>query len=128
MKRIFIISYSHIASDARVLRQLTWLEGRYEITTFGYGDRPDGNFECHRLATRESPNRLKGAIEIIGGLFDFFHSGRFSVEATSSLLSAASGEKFPELVIVSDIDSMPADLSAFGRNIRSLQVLLDLHE
>jgi glycosyltransferase involved in cell wall biosynthesis len=37
---ICILSFSHIASDARVLRQIEYLSPHYDITVVGYGDAP----------------------------------------------------------------------------------------
>ena len=40
--RLLIISYSTIASDARVLKQVRRLAGEYELHTVGYGPAPAG--------------------------------------------------------------------------------------
>ena len=40
--RLLIISYSTIASDARVLKQVRRLAGEYELHTVGYGPAPEG--------------------------------------------------------------------------------------
>ena len=39
-KRVCIISYSPIARDARVLRQIKYLGAHFDLTVIGYGARP----------------------------------------------------------------------------------------
>ncbi|WP_156251846.1 glycosyltransferase family 1 protein [Pseudactinotalea terrae] len=40
--RVLIISYSPLYRDARVLRQIRLLKDRYEVSTVGYGEAPEG--------------------------------------------------------------------------------------
>jgi hypothetical protein len=40
-KRLLILSFSDIAADARVLKQVKFFAERYDVTTFGYGEQPD---------------------------------------------------------------------------------------
>src|ERR1035437_8414823 len=39
--RLLILSFSNIAADARVLKQVTHFADRFEVTTYGYGPSPD---------------------------------------------------------------------------------------
>ncbi|WP_136706708.1 glycosyltransferase [Agromyces sp. H66] len=41
-ERLLILSFSPIANDARVLKQVEAFRDEYEVTTCGYGDAPDG--------------------------------------------------------------------------------------
>lgn len=38
--RLLILSFSNIAADARVLKQVALFADRYDVTTYGYGPRP----------------------------------------------------------------------------------------
>lgn len=38
--RLLILSFSNIAADARVLKQVSHFAGQYEVTTCGYGEQP----------------------------------------------------------------------------------------
>src|SRR5690606_23390547 len=40
--RVLVLSFSPIASDARVLKQVELLRGRSAVTTCGYGPAPEG--------------------------------------------------------------------------------------
>lgn len=42
MTRLLILSYSPIRSDARVRKQVALFRDRYEVTTCGYGEAPEG--------------------------------------------------------------------------------------
>ncbi len=44
MKKVLILSFSTIASDPRVMRQIRLLEHDYELTVAGHGERPAGSF------------------------------------------------------------------------------------
>ncbi len=39
--RLLILSFSNISADARVLKQVKYFAGRYDVTTYGYGPAPD---------------------------------------------------------------------------------------
>ncbi|TFV94947.1 glycosyltransferase family 1 protein [Orlajensenia leifsoniae] len=47
--RLLILSFSPIAGDARVLKQVEAFRDEYEVTTCGYGEAPDGVAEHIRI-------------------------------------------------------------------------------
>jgi len=49
MTRLLILSFSWIASDARVLKQVREFSRDYDVTTCGYGPAPDGVIEHIRI-------------------------------------------------------------------------------
>lgn len=46
---VLVLSFSRIVSDARVLKQVRMLSGRYRVTTCGFGPAPDGVARHHRI-------------------------------------------------------------------------------
>ena len=48
--RLLILSFSSIAGDARVLKQVRLFAERYEVTTCGFGPTPEGVAEHLELA------------------------------------------------------------------------------
>lgn len=47
--RLLIMSFSNIAADARVLKQVHHFADRYDVTTFGYGPTPDSRVQHIQL-------------------------------------------------------------------------------
>ena len=41
-KKLLIVSYSRLVSDARILKQINLFKDDYELTTCGYGPKPEG--------------------------------------------------------------------------------------
>ena len=59
---MLILSYSPIARDARVLKQVTRFTRDYEVTTCGYGPRPEGVAEHIEIPESESYHDLDGRL------------------------------------------------------------------
>lgn len=73
MKRVGIISFSNIARDARVLRQVKALGGIYDLTVMGLGEKPSGfdeknikwvNLEVTYRSPKSRLERLKNLARI----------------------------------------------------------------
>jgi hypothetical protein len=60
--RLLIISFSGIASDARVLKQVTEFAARYEVTTCGYGPAPEGVSQHIEIPSEMSYQDISGRL------------------------------------------------------------------
>lgn len=60
--RLLILSFSPIASDARVLKQVNEFSSRYDVITCGYGPSPAGVLEHHEIPRSASYQDLNGRL------------------------------------------------------------------
>lgn len=122
MKRVLVLSFSPIASDPRVMRQVRALEGRYRLTVAGYGPRPAGNFDFHDLAVAPPPleGKLVKAALLLAGLHRAHD--RWLPQARRAR-AALARERF-DLVVANDLGALPVALEI----AQGAPVLLDAHE
>lgn len=117
--KLLILSFSPIAQDARVLKQVGHFSSRYEVTTCGHGPSPDG---------------VAGHIEIPADLQAWRYSRRLLVARqftrayrTNAAIAFAAGRlagREFDIVIANDVDAVPLALEIAPR----LGVHADLHE
>ncbi|HEX2544585.1 MAG TPA: hypothetical protein VHL79_06895, partial [Ramlibacter sp.] len=122
MKRALVLSFSPIASDPRVMRQVQALQGRYALTVAGFGAAPAGELEFVALEP-EAPSRtgkLVKAATLLGGLNEFHYWRMPLVQRT---LAALQGRRF-DVVVTNDIIALPVALKLAN----GTPVLLDAHE
>jgi len=98
--RILCISLSPIVRDARVLRQISVLREFGEVTTVGYGPKPDS------VASHiEVPARLPSLPQTIGGVallaLRRWRRSELSAPAISYALAALRGQTF-DVVVAND--------------------------
>ncbi|WP_448003835.1 glycosyltransferase [Agromyces bauzanensis] len=114
-----IISFSAIASDARLLKQIAALRGDYHLTILGYGPRPDGVDEFISI-----PDELvywkynRAAVIVRAYRFAYWRS-----PVVAFARRALSNRRF-DVVLGNDVDSAGLALSLRPRG----GVHLDLHE
>ena len=115
MKRVLVLSFSPIASDPRVMRQVRALEGRYRLTVAGYGPRPAGDFDFHDVAV--APPTLAGKLAKAALLLAGLHRAhdRWLPQARQAR-AALAGARF-DLVVANDLGALP------DANIHKLTVL-----
>ncbi|MHC2999693.1 glycosyltransferase [Microbacterium sp. HJ5] len=116
---MLILSFSPIASDARVLKQIEALKDRYELTTLGYGPEPAGV----RRHVRLPDERVYWRYDKRALLLRRFAHAYWSNPAVAFVAGALADEKF-DVVLANDIDSVGVALSLRP----SLGVHADLHE
>lgn len=115
--RILVISFSPLLQDARVLRQIAALASIGEVVTLGYGP---------------APAQVQEHLEI-GADISSWHKNRTLLATrryrraywTTPVVQAASAltrDRYPDVVVANDADSLPLALS-FG-----VPVHADLHE
>ena len=127
MSRILIISFSHIATDPRVMRQVNALKLHHSIHVAGFGAAPDGVRQFLQLSTARS-SKLIGllgkAMNVLCLLMHCFslYYWKFSAVQNALLLTEDLG-RF-DLVVANDLMALPLALQI----ARGAPVLLDAHE
>ena len=115
---LLIISFSRLASDARVLKQIKRFAGIYDVTTCGYGPRPDPRVEHVRI--EDEHWRTHHGRYITLRTYPLAHRlTPKAVEARAKL----RGRRF-DLAIANDPDTIPLAFSFVPQR----RVLADLHE
>ncbi len=103
---MLILSFSPIASDARVLKQVALLRDEYEVTTCGYGEAPTGVADHVRI-----PDEF--AIWRYPRLAVVLRQYRWAYRKNQAIASAAgqlAGRRF-DVVLADDVDAVPLALS-----------------
>jgi glycosyltransferase involved in cell wall biosynthesis len=123
--KILILSFSPIARDPRVMRQVRLLASRARLYAMGYGPTPDANLRFASLDGMPPRKRfrlrtVRAEIKLLLGMFDSYYWNR---PETKFALQLLDGEEF-DLVLVNDVPALPLGL----RLAQGAPVLLDAHE
>ena len=120
--RILTISFSPLARDARVLRQIAVLGEFGDVTTVGYGSAPAG-----AAAHIEIPAGLPSLPQTVTGVMLLaMHAHRaaeFAAPALKHARDALAGERF-DVVVANDARALPVAFEA----AQGAPVWADLHE
>jgi glycosyltransferase involved in cell wall biosynthesis len=124
MKTILVISYSNLATDPRVNRQIRWLSESYHVIAAGLGDLgvPGVRF----ISLSQAPPkksflaRVKSALQILARRFE---SHYWRLPATLKGLQALAGVQ-ADLILANDIEALPLAVRLAGL----APVIFDAHE
>ena len=116
---LLILSFSPIASDARVLKQVRLFAADFDVTTCGYGPAPDGVVE-HLEIPAAAEHWRKDPKWLLSRQFRRVYWGNAAVRAAQGQLG---GREF-DVVLANDVDTVPLALSLRPRR----GVHADLHE
>lgn len=119
MKRLLILSFSPIASDARVLKQVKAFSAQYDVVTCGYGPAPGGVTE-HFALPDDAPVWRYSRPALILRQYAYAYRNNKAVAAARTALI---GQQF-DAVLADDVDAVPLALELKPR----LGVHADLHE
>jgi hypothetical protein len=117
--RLLILSFSNIASDARVLKQVVRFSRDYDVVTCGSGEAPAGVVEHIRVPDGMRHNDLNGRL-ITAKLYKVAY---WRISAVRWATEALSGRTF-DVAIANDVEAVPVALALKPR----CGVLADLHE
>jgi hypothetical protein len=117
--RLLILSFSPIASDARVLKQVALFRDDYEVTTCGYGDAPDGVAHHIRVPDEFAIWRYPRLLVVLRQYRRAYRGN----EAIAFAQKALSGARF-DVVLADDVDAVPLALALRPAS----GVHADLHE
>ncbi|GAA1179078.1 hypothetical protein GCM10009584_21000 [Ornithinimicrobium humiphilum] len=116
--RVLVLSFSPIASDARVLKQVRHLGAEFDVVTCGYGPPPPG-VTAHVRVPDEARNELDGRLITL-------HAYRAAYEKLAGVRwvrqHVAAGAA--DVVVANDLDTVPLALALRPRR----GVHADLHE
>jgi hypothetical protein len=121
-RSVLIISYSPIARDPRVMRQIQALQGHYNISVVGLGPMPTPDvsfFEVEMAA----PSALRKGWRAAQLLTRCFESAYWRSNLVRSTLVKLKGHQF-DLVVANDVIAVPVAL----RVAVGSPVLFDAHE
>lgn len=121
MADVLVLSFSPIASDARVLKQIALLREQHSVTSCGYGPAPEGVVEHLEIPANAATVALNGRL-ITARAYLPAYAAIPAVTAARRLLRPHMGRH--ELVIANDVETVPLGLWLRPR----VGVHADLHE
>ncbi|WP_052460572.1 glycosyltransferase family protein [Microbacterium gorillae] len=116
---MLILSYSPIARDARVLKQVVRFTRDYDVTTCGYGPAPDGVVEHIEIPESAKYNDLNGSLITLKR----YRPAYWRLSAVAWSREALKGRTF-DVAIANDVEAVPVAVKLRPRH----GVLADLHE
>ncbi|WP_350258648.1 glycosyltransferase [Scrofimicrobium sp. R131] len=118
-RKLLIISYSNIPSDARVLKQVQRLSQDWEVTTCSYGPAPDG--VAHHFSIPPEAQKLD-----LYGRYITLHWYRLAYWRQAAVAASwrlLKGNRF-DLILADEVDALPVAVRLRPR----VGILVDLHE
>lgn len=126
MARVLVISFSDLARDSRLDRQIGWLLERHQVIAAGLAPPAQDEAEFVSLGPPASSslaartNQAMGAVRLAARRFDAAYWGnRMLAHAREVLLPIA-----PDLVVANDVIALPLGLEV----AKGAPVVLDAHE
>lgn len=122
MKTVMVISFTNLATDPRVNRQIRGLAERYRVVAVGLNDpQVEGvTFIACSSPRKSLPKRVQALFQLLGGRFEGYYWGLKHVQ---DALKDLRGVAF-DAIIANDIDSLPLAL----RVADGAPVVMDAHE
>ena len=122
LKHLLIISFSDLAVDARVNRQIRLLRNHYRVTAVGYADPSVAGVEFVGISrgARSTAGKAVAAAMLKAGLYERFYWSSTAVIAAERKLR----EKPFDLILANDVNTLPLALSLGAKH----GVVLDAHE
>ncbi|GGI47660.1 hypothetical protein BCL57_002373 [Agromyces flavus] len=117
--QLLILSFSSIAGDARVLKQVRLFRDRYAVTTCGYGPPPEGVVEHVRIPDDRPAHDLNGRLITL----HWYRRALWSIPAVAWAGDALAGRRF-DAVLANDLEAVPVAVRLAG----GTRVHADLHE
>ena len=123
MKKVLILSFSTIASDPRVMRQVRLLENLHELTIAGYGAAPASKGRFVSVVAAPSPKfkKLLWGTRLLAGAFDAYYWALPQVQNAAQALQGLDAD----LIIANDLPALPLALSLARGQV---PVFFDAHE
>lgn len=120
--RILVVSFSPIYRDARVLRQISALAQIGEVTTVGYGGRPEGATNHFQISDGHSslPQTIPGVLTL--GLRQWKRT-EMAAPASKATVELVGDQRY-DVVVANDARALPAAFAV----AKGAPVIADLHE
>lgn len=116
---MLILSFSPIARDARLLKQVARFTQTFDVTTCGYGPAPEGVVEHVRIPDDERYNDLDGKLITLKR----YRQAYWRLSAVRWSRDHLLGRRF-DVAIANDVEAVPVAVALRPRH----GVLADLHE
>jgi len=116
---MLILSYSPIARDARLLKQVARFTNGYAVTTCGYGPAPEGVVEHITIPDDARYNDLDGKLITL----KHYRKAYWKLSAVKWSLEHLKGRRF-DVAIANDVEAVPVAVKLKPKH----GVLADLHE
>ncbi len=116
---MLILSYSPIARDARVLKQVAHFTRDYAVTTCGYGPAPEGVVEHISIPDDQRYNDLDGKLITL----KHYRKAYWRLSAVKWSREHLKGRRF-DIAIANDVEAVPVAVKLKPKH----GVLADLHE
>ncbi len=122
VKRLLILSFSTIARDPRVMRQIQLLAPQYQVAVAGFGSQPDATVDFIELQLPKAKlqHKLLWAGQLLARQFEWHYWGKPYVREGLQLLA---GKQF-DAILANDISALPLALKL----AKGKPVLIDAHE
>lgn len=117
-----VLSFSDLARDPRVNRQIRFLRERYRVVAAGYADpRVEGvEFVPVRLRGKSAAGRIASAVQLLTGRFERYYWRQHHVLDLAERLAGVRAD----VILANDIDTLPLALRVAG----DAPVVFDAHE
>ncbi|MFK0071541.1 glycosyltransferase [Arthrobacter woluwensis] len=116
---LLIVSFSHIPSDPRVLKQVELFKRRYHVTTCGLGEGPEGVDE-HIALPADAQAWPADRVSLILRRYEHVYG---AIPAVAAAREALRGRRF-DMILANDLNTVPLAVELQPR----LGVHADLHE
>ena len=122
MKRILIISFSDLATDPRVHRQIKLLSSRYEVLAAGTAPPQIAGMEFFRIPQTPRPLSLRvlGALDLKLGRYESYYWADRRVQACLAALSDVRAD----IILANDLNTLPLACAL----AKGAKVVFDAHE
>lgn len=117
--RLLILSFSRIASDARVLKQVRLFSSRYRVTTCGYGPQPDGAAEHVEIPGNLAAWKLNRVATVLGRFRHAYRTQEVVAWARKNLRAGMA-----DVILANDVETVGVALELRP----TAGVHADLHE
>lgn len=122
MKDILVIVFNDLSHDARVSRQVSFLNESFNVTVACFGNSPSINAKSVTLKKVKPniPEKIIGGLSLLFRLYNFAYRIIYNYSHYINILS----KKSYDLIIANDIETLPL---AFGLKTNT-KIVFDAHE
>jgi hypothetical protein len=124
MKKIMIISFSEVAADSRVLRQINFLKDKFQLIVVGYGDAPIDYLGEYISIDGPAKNKYFGLVKLVTLTFLGFYELYFGSLAEIKSARKKLNEIKVDLILANDMYALPLSMELKSR----CGVIYDAHE
>ena len=122
VKKLLIISFSDIANDSRVLKQIYWTKDKYQLTVAGFGNINDRDIEFIQI-TEPQESMLKKMGRYFHMASFQFENFYWSLPFVREAYEKLKNKEF-DVIIANELQCLPLSV----RIKKNAHILFDAHE